>query len=616
MTHSAVATRSEVDVAHRARAVGDGLAGRWYWPANGAILAVQALACILLLRRSYFFAEDFTFLQIYDRRTLDGTLLRESIFGHLIPGFIALNKYFGDWFGANWTAAAILTLAVQLGGTVAFARLMTTMLGRRWWIPAVVAAFGLSLVGLNTTPWWAATTTIQIALAACVSTWGCALRYVSTRRARHLVSLMLMYGIALAFWEKSLATCAYLGLFALIVGLANRSDWEASTWSARFRSAVNLWPVWTLLATLSAIDLLIYVRGPYLDAAGQASGPGETLLYLVRNVTEGLAPALWGLAPPNGSASTNPLLWIVPSLLLLGIVVWTAWRSGLARRAWLWFAVADLCSQILVARGRVRIMGIDETAHELRYQLDPTYLLLIALAVAVPSAVHASGPSVRRRATGVALAVAVVVTPVWAHSLKVISDRSPGTASHKYFAQIRAGDYPPGGHFLDLPVPPWIVPANMYPWNMSHAILPLVRPGLTVTHDPTSALGLGLEGEVGPIVLEQVPGTPSRSNLCVTKSQPEQQLVAASGPRPADAPTPILRFDYQADESARARLLVTTPTWAYNASDDRSTFTFEAPGGTFASALRQTEDWTGVTIRLRHGRSLCLSNIQYVTPVG
>src|SRR5689334_8687759 len=88
--------------------------GRWFVQGVVLVALIQTSACAWLLSRSYFFAEDFTYLQIYHARHVDTELLREPIFGHLIPGFILLNKFFGSTFGADWAAAALLTVVVQL----------------------------------------------------------------------------------------------------------------------------------------------------------------------------------------------------------------------------------------------------------------------------------------------------------------------------------------------------------------------------------------------------------------------------------------------------------------------------------------------------------------------
>ena len=190
------------------------------------MLLLQLAVVTYLVSRSYFFSEDFTFLEIYRDTPVTADLLRTSIFGHLVPGFILVQKYFGDWFGANWTLAAFATVAVQLGGTVAFARMLLALVGRRaWWTLWLTAAFGLSVVVLNTAPWWAATWTMQITLAAAVSSWGCALRYERTRNWRYLVSLAVMYLVSVAFFEKAIVTSAYLGLFILFVGTRDRDGW-------------------------------------------------------------------------------------------------------------------------------------------------------------------------------------------------------------------------------------------------------------------------------------------------------------------------------------------------------------------------------------------------------
>ena len=232
------------------------------------VLTVQLAVCLWLLSRSYFTQEDFGELQAYHQRPFGSELLRTSVFGHLMPGLIMVERITGGWLHGSWAAASAITCGVQLGGTVAFARVLIALHGRRWWLPWPVAAFALGTIGLNTVSWWAATLAPQVAVMASVSAFGCALRYDAGHRLRHLGSLLVMFGLAVAFFEKSVVVSAYLGLFVLLVGTHD----AAEGWRERWRRVVSLWPVWLVLTVVSAADLAVYFHGDYLDEVGDPAG--------------------------------------------------------------------------------------------------------------------------------------------------------------------------------------------------------------------------------------------------------------------------------------------------------------------------------------------------------
>jgi hypothetical protein len=613
MTHSAVGERSDVAISERIRAVGYQVAGRWFWPVNGIILAVQALACILLLRRSYFFAEDFTYLQVFRHRPVGLDLLTQPVFGHLTPGFLLVQKYFGQWWGANWPLAAVLTVLVQVAGTVAFARLMLALVGRTWWSPLVTAAFGLSVIVLNTSQWWAATTTIQVALACCVSTWGCALRYADSRRLRHLVSLAVMFGLAAAFWEKTIAECAFLGLFALLVGVGERHSSSAD----RLRSTLRLWPVWAVMGAIAAAVLVVYATGDFLGKNGTPASTGQTLDYVVRSYTEGLFPALLGVAYPvthlPGPAAMTP---VVATAAVLVLVTWTCARSPLARRAWAWFFLANLLSQLLVARGRLSIMGTDVVAHNLRYQLDALFLFLVALAVAVPAAVVAdrSRRSVLAwRRVGVAgLAVGIALVPMWAYSLRSISDESPGVASRKFFSGLWAGDYPREQPFLDLPLPGWIIPPEMFPWNTYRTVFRLTSPGTKVTTEPEGSLMIKSDGTVTATSLQVVQAPDTHGEVCARPTDRRRHVVVSERPT-SDVQPLLVEVAYRAPKAGTVQL------WAHSDAGLRdlravgSSFPVHAGRGRLVASL-STNDWDDIRLGGVVGTELCVTSAQLVTP--
>lgn len=585
------------------------LTTRTFVGALGGVLVVQLVVSLYLLRHSYFFSEDFTFLAIYQDVPVTADLLRTSIFGHLIPGFILTQKYFGTWFGADWGVASIVTLAVQLGGTIAFARLLLALVGRRtWWVVWLTTAFGLSVVVLNTAPWWAATSTMQITMVAAISAWGCTLRYARTRQWRYLLSLAVMYTVSVAFFEKSIATSAYLGLFVLLVGTAERDRLRD-----RVRQAVDLWPAWAIIAVVTLADLAVYFKGPYLDEAGDPAGLGVQAEYLARSLPEGAFPTLIGSVYPVSTIPGPDLLTVVvATAVCLGVVGWTSLRSRLALRVWIWYFVVIFFSQALVARGRLSLIDVDTVVHNLRYQGDAVYLFVIGVAVSVPAAVHAGSSAVRRRVVVAAVVAPLLALPLWVQSVHAISVNTPGRTSRDFFAQLRSGDLPQDAKFLDLPVPGWVIPAQMYPWNTAARVYPVVRDGAVVTTDPDGALWVRTDGTIGPVSLrDETPPTTER--VCVSPGEkPVPVLTAPEAERPTADPL-LLALSYEADGDAKLQL----SSGRGNVTKDlRGTGElFDVSGSGDLASVIAAGPWRNVYVASGAGE-VCVTSVRLVSPYG
>jgi hypothetical protein len=411
-----------------------------------------------------------------------------------------------------------------MGGTVAFTRLLVALRGARWWIPWVAGAFGLGILGLNTAPWWAATLSPQIAVVACVSAWGCAMRYDRSRRLRHLLSLLVMFGVAVSFFEKSVVVSAYVGLFVLIVGTHATDE----TWRQRVHRVRRLWPVWTVFVVVSAIDLAFYFAGDYLGEAGRPAGTAQTLEYLARSLPEGVLPSLFGAAhPTTGLPGPSWLTPLAATAAAGSVVLWTSLRSGLSRRAWLWFLLSAGLSQVLVARGRLSIQGTDAVVANLRYQVDPAYLFLVALTVALPAAM-ATVPARRRGRLALAAALApLVALPLWVDTVRTLSAESPGAYSRLHLHQLRESRLPAGTVFLDMAVPEYLVPPAMYPWNLASTVYPIARPGVDVSHDPRGASWIAPDGSILPVRLHDItaPADPG----CLLASDGPVEVVPPPG---------------------------------------------------------------------------------------
>ena len=285
-----------------------------------------------------------------------------------------------------------------------------------------------------------------------------------------------------------------------------------------------------VLAAISVLDLAVFLTGPYLGRFGDPAGATETVEYLARSLPEGVFPSLVGAIHPGTVTS------VLATALVLSVVAWTSVRSGVARRAWVWFLVSALLSQLLVARGRLQLLGVETTVRELRFQVDSAYLFLIALCVALPAAVHTLGPAARARFAIVVAVVPLALLPLWLQSLQTIADTSTGPDSRHYLAQLRSADLPDGAAFLDVPLPEWLVPSAMHPWNLASTVYPLVRPGVALTNDPDGALWIRPDGSIGPVHLRDLT-VPTSDPVCLEAGDPAVQVLAPPGRGPLRCPT-------------------------------------------------------------------------------
>lgn len=530
------------------------LPARTFWLAVAAVWAVQMYASVYLLRHSFFFADDFIYLDLFDDLPINGELLGRSIFGHMVPALILVQKAFGTWFGANWTAAALATLALQLGGSVAFVRLMTALHGRAWFVPLACAGFSCSVVMLNNVPWWSAVWTMGATVICAISAWGCATRYANTRQLRYLASMAVMFTLSVTFFEKSLALAAYIGLFVLFVG----QRMEVESWGERIRYALRLWPVWAVMAVIGVVDLAFYFRGTYLDEAGPAAAAKVTAEYVARSLPEGAFTSLFGIAYPTVTLPGPDVLTpIAATVVLLAVIAWTGWRSALARRVWVWFLICAVVSHLLVARGRLGLMDVEQVVYMLRYQVDATYLLLVALSIAVPAAMHTTAARTARpaRLLAVSAVAPLVLSLVWVPSVRGLSETSPGRAADAYFAPVR-GDKAPERPFLELPMPEGVVGSTFYPWNMASHVL-AQYPGVEVTTDPRGAIRIAEPGRIVPVRFDQLTAPSPRS--CALPGQGEAIVLAAPEMVVPTSGPLMLVADFTSRGSSSVTLAASTP---------------------------------------------------------
>jgi|tagenome__1003787_1003787.scaffolds.fasta_scaffold20982908_4 hypothetical protein len=557
--------RPDLAVAPLRRTVEQDDAPRGYRAAATGLLGVQVALTTWVASRSFFFADDLLYGSFLGQSPFGGAILFRSWFGHLVPGFIAADWTFLRLVGLNWPAAVVVMVAVALAASVALLRLLEALSGRTWRTVVLTALFGLSLPVVTQTLWWGAVLTNLLPLAASIATIGSFLRWARSGRARHLVSMTCCFLLAVAFYEKSVLTAVYIGLLSLLV-LDGGHPWR-ERWAATLRR----WPAWACLGVVAVIDGVWYLSGDFLAETGPPPGIRDLAAFLFHSLTEGFAPAFLGLHLPEVTLlGSRALTLVVADAALAGVALITARRSRRARNTWVFFALGFLLNQGVLGWGRVNTVAygsndVDSTLGVLgphmglllRYQLENTLLLCVALAVAVPSLGGTRPTRLRLPRAAVALgACALLLMPFWAMSLRAEMRGHRGVVAHGWVDAVRASyaDLPAVDRdlgFVEGVVPDWFVYGAMAPYNRYDQVLPQLLPGPRFTTTGERGLGISPDGTVGTVGFR--PLASLGGGVCLAPGDPRLELDL---PRALPAATWFVRLDYRGDAASSVQVIV------------------------------------------------------------
>lgn len=491
---------------------------RWELPAAAAVVLALTVA---FAWQSYFFADDLFFPAYFRENTPGLWILGRSWFGHLMPAYPASIVGFLAVFGLSWPAAAAIIGLIHTGAFVAVVRILDAVVGVRRLALLCGLAFTLSLGPVALRLWWAASLNNTLALALGLAALGCCTRFVTGRRWRSLAAGLLLYALALACSEKSLLFSMHILLWCVLV------VWRGAPLLERGRRLLRAWPMWAGIAVLSAVDLILFLRGPYLLESGAAPSTSTTFEFMVKSVFGGLVPSFFGLdlladSPPLLSA---PVL--VPAVLMAVFVVVSIVVVRSNAGVWLFALVAVTANTFALSR-RADVVGV-EAGRELRYHLENTALVWLAIGVvvfsllqhlrerragagAVPEPEHRRDARRAERRAPVLRVAAIVAacllvsasTVAWTGSAVRIVESNHGRDARAWVETLDRTlpeDPPP---LLDSPLPEHVGLPALWPWNMASAVLPVLGHDVTFTDTLDGAWIVGEDGTAGPATTRSV----------------------------------------------------------------------------------------------------------------
>lgn len=475
--------------------------GRWELVSAGVIIVTFTIA---LGWGAYFQRDDLVFAEYFTANPPTFDVLFRSWFGHLMPGYIGSVIAFLGVFGLSWPAALVATAAIHAGAFVAVVRCLDATLTPVRANLFAAAGFSLSLGLIGVRLWWSATLNNTFALAVGLAVLGCATRWIVTGRARHLVAALGLYAVALSLSEKNLLFSVHIAAWIFLV------VWRGTPLRWRIGATLRAWPLWVGLAALSAVVAVAFMAGPYVSESGSAPGLASSARFILQNIVGGLIPSLFGIDMSLHSTSLLDPRVIGALIVFAVFVVWTVLRSRSNVGVWIFAGIATVSNAVALSR-RADMLGLS-ASQNLRYLLESTALLWLAIGVALVVAMAASPATARagvdagrarrvgRVGAGIAAAVVLAVSAgAWVSALTRMIVNGDAFAARAWVTNVEQTLPNPAPPLIDSPIPPPFGIPEMHPYDMVAALLPsLGWRDVDITTSLEDGWIVGRSGVAGP----------------------------------------------------------------------------------------------------------------------
>ncbi|MEV4235090.1 hypothetical protein ACIBJI_23125 [Nocardia sp. NPDC050408] len=297
--------------------------------------------------------------------------------GHFMPLAFATAWVVTAIAPLTWAGPVVSLVVLQLAASVAVVRMLVVLSGVRW---AILVPLGFYLFCPLTLPafaWWAAALNalpLQFALAWVITD---AVRLVETGQRRYAASGVVVLGVALLFFEKSVIVP--FAAFA-VAALVRHVDGVGSALRVVARRGAALWGGSGVVIACWLAGYLIVV-----DVSAVHTSPAELRDLLPGATSLGIVPTLFG-GPwswqrwlPSTPWADPPSWAVVAAWVALCALVLLSLRARLrVGPVWVTAAVYVLVAQLPVALARSGPNTAGELMQSLRYFADIAVVLTAA----------------------------------------------------------------------------------------------------------------------------------------------------------------------------------------------------------------------------------------------
>jgi hypothetical protein len=479
----------------------------WLWPVS---VALQVVVTALLTSYTYFFFDDFLFLQQARTQHFGISYLREPLFEHFSPLSRVFDTALVHIAPGSFALAHGVQLALYAAAIIAFALVVRMILGNCWTAFVLTVMFGQSVVLMRLLDWWTATANMLPAtILALVSIAGY-LRWRMVGSRPWLLISLASYAISLLDYETAMLFPVYLVLITLLVleDQISPRAWLKVLWRERW--------AWLGYGALEILALWNYYEYYYHQAVRPSLD--QLVHYLWIALFETFVPALVGIKNPQAPLSAHAWVILAADLVVGVALALTLYLRPRAWRCLLAFIVVFPITMLPVGLNRISQFGVS-IAYEVRYQQSVQFMFLVLTAFALSSRWGGRRPShdrfrrflASRRPYSAILAAAGAVAIAGYGALYVTSVDAMANASweprkaHAYVDAFLAGvkqvETRTGGQpdLIDHEVPGNIMPAAFAPFNHYDEFFGMIDSKLRVDQVADPAYVLNSTGELLPV---------------------------------------------------------------------------------------------------------------------
>jgi hypothetical protein len=454
----------------------------WLWAAS---FVAQVLCAAVSTAYTFFFVDDFLFLEQARAQPFDLAYLRGPLFEHFSPISRLLDRLLIVAAPGSFGLAHAIELALYACALVSFAFVIKQILGNTWTTFAFTIAFGQSIFLLRLLNWWTATANILPCTIFMLLALGCYLRWRRRRSSWLLAASLAAYALALLDYEEAMLFPVYLAAITFLV-----LEWRSGPrgWVTTLRRERWAWCGYALLALVALANYYAYYYvspwgRPSLDALGR---------FLAVALLDTFIPALLGVKYPVAPGAHVTAI-AVAAVLMAAAIGLTLYLRPRAWRCLVAFVVVFLVTMVPVGFNRIVQQGVG-TGHVLYYQQSLQFMFLVLAAFAISPRwsgrrVAPTSISVPRALLAIGGTATVAIYGIlYVTSLRALEhaswqprhDRAYVTA---YLASITRLRRARGGRepvLLDLTVPGTVLPRHLAPFTAYSRFFALFDPAVRV----------------------------------------------------------------------------------------------------------------------------------------
>ncbi len=344
---------------------------RWLWP---ILLVAQVAVAAALTSYTYFFFDDFLFLQQARTQHFSLSYLREPLYEHFSPLSRILDAALVHISSGSFALAHDTQLFIYAAAIAAFALIAVTVLGNSWAAFILTTLFGQSLFLLRMLRWWTATANTLPATVFMLLAIAGYLRWHLGGSRLWLAASIGAYALALADYETAMLFPIYLGLIVLLV--------LEDSFDPRVLLARLLRERWAWLCYIALASAGLYNYYEYYFSPTPRPSIHELVHFLWIALVESFVPALVGIKDPEAALSSSTIVIACSVLFIATTIVFTLYIRPRAWRCLAAFSVVFLVTMIPIGLNRVKAFGVG-VGQELDYQQSVQFMFFVLAAFAI-----------------------------------------------------------------------------------------------------------------------------------------------------------------------------------------------------------------------------------------